>query len=162
MSGVISGIAGENSKAAQAAFAVAKGTSIATGMLNAYESATTAMAKYPGPLGYALAASSYASVIGQVMNMKSVSPVGMAHDGIDNVPTEGTWLLDGGERVVDQRTNEDLKSFLNDENKGQSQPIDASIHINGNVTDQRWFAEQLKKHQKTVASIVQDQNRRKL
>lgn len=162
MSGIISGIAGENSKAAQAAFAVAKGTSIATGMLHAYESATTAMAKYPGPLGYALAASSYASVIGQVMNMKSVSPVGMAHDGIDNVPTEGTWLLDGGERVVDQRTNEDLKSFLNDENKGQSQPIDASIHINGNVTDQRWFAEQLKKHQKTVASIVQDQNRRKL
>ncbi|MBT2059498.1 hypothetical protein KKZ47_10885 [Enterobacter hormaechei subsp. xiangfangensis] len=162
MSGIISGIAGENSKAAQAAFAVAKGTSIATGMLHAYESATTAMAKYPGPLGYALAASSYASVIGQVMNMKSVSPVGMAHDGIDNVPTEGTWLLDGGERVVDQRTNEDLKSFLNHENKGQSQPIDASIHINGNVTDQRWFAEQLKKHQKTVASIVQDQNRRKL
>lgn len=162
MSGIISGIAGENSKAAQAAFAVAKGTSIATGMLHAYESATTAMAKYPGPMGYALAASSYASVIGQVMNMKSVSPVGMAHDGIDNVPTEGTWLLDGGERVVDQRTNEDLKSFLNDENKGQSQPIDASIHINGNVTDQRWFAEQLKKHQKTVASIVQDQNRRKL
>lgn len=162
MSGIISGIAGENSKAAQAAFAVAKGTSIATGMLHAYESATTAMAKYPGPLGYALAASSYASIIGQVMNMKSVSPVGMAHDGIDNVPTEGTWLLDGGERVVDQRTNEDLKSFLNDENKGQSQPIDASIHINGNVTDQRWFAEQLKKHQKTVASIVQDQNRRKL
>jgi hypothetical protein len=109
MSGVISGIAGENSKAAQAAFAVAKGTSIATGMLNAYESATTAMAKYPGPLGYALAASSYAQVIGQVMQMKSVGLTGMAHDGLSEVPREGTWLLDGGERVVDQRTNGDLK-----------------------------------------------------
>ncbi|WP_368526415.1 hypothetical protein [Enterobacter hormaechei] len=163
MSGVISGIAGENSKAAQAAFAVAKGTSIATGMLNAYESATTAMAKYPGPLGYALAASSYAQVIGQVMQMKSVGLTGMAHDGLSEVPREGTWLLDGGERVVDQRTNGDLKDFLdNNKDTGGQQTIDASIHINGNVTDQKWFAEQLKKQQKTISSIVQDQNRRKL
>lgn len=163
MSGVISGIAGENSKAAQAAFAVAKGTSIATGMLNAYEFATTAMAKYPGPLGYALAASSYAQVIGQVMQMKSVGLTGMAHDGLSEVPREGTWLLDGGERVVDQRTNGDLKDFLdNNKDTGGQQTIDASIHINGNVTDQKWFAEQLKKQQKTISSIVQDQNRRKL
>ena len=25
---------------------------------------------------------------------------GMAHNGIDNIPKEGTWLLDGGERVL--------------------------------------------------------------
>lgn len=37
---------------------------------------------------------------------------GMAHDGIDYIPREGTWLLDRGERVVDSRTNEDLKGFL--------------------------------------------------
>ncbi len=162
MAGVIGGIAGENSKAAQAAFAVAKGTAIAQGMLNAYESATTAMAKYPGPLGYALAASSYASVLGQVMSMKSVSPNGMAHDGIDNIPKEGTWLLDGGERVVDQRTNGDLKDFLESNKDGGTQTIDASMTINGNVTDERWFAVQLKKHQQTLTSIVQDGNRRKM
>ncbi|MCY4762665.1 coiled-coil domain-containing protein [Klebsiella aerogenes] len=162
MAGVIGGIAGENSKAAQAAFAVAKGTAIAQGMLNAYESATTAMAKYPGPLGYALAASSYASVLGQVMSMKSVSPNGMAHDGIDNIPKEGTWLLDGGERVVDQRTNGDLKDFLESNKDGGTQTIDASMTINGNVTDERWFAVQLKKHQQAITSIVQDGNRRKM
>ena len=121
------------------------------------------MAKYPGPLGYALAASSYAQVIGQVMQMKSVGLTGMAHDGLSEVPREGTWLLDGGERVVDQRTNGDLKDFLdNNKDTGGQQTIDASIHINGNVTDQKWFAEQLKKQQKTISSIVQDQNRRKL
>lgn len=38
---------------------------------------------------------------------------GMAHDGIDSIPQEGTWLLDKGERVVDRRTNSDLKEFLN-------------------------------------------------
>ena len=37
---------------------------------------------------------------------------GMAHDGIDSIPSEGTWLLDKGERVVDKRTNQDLKQAL--------------------------------------------------
>lgn len=37
---------------------------------------------------------------------------GMAHNGIDNIPKEGTWLLDKGERVVDSRTNGDLKQYL--------------------------------------------------
>ncbi|WP_027368958.1 hypothetical protein [Desulfocurvibacter africanus] len=37
---------------------------------------------------------------------------GMAHDGLDYIPRQGTWLLDKGERVVDKRTNEDLKDFL--------------------------------------------------
>ena len=36
----------------------------------------------------------------------------MAHDGIDNIPKEGTWLLDKGERVVDSRTNADLTNYL--------------------------------------------------
>lgn len=162
MGSVIAGIAGENSKAAQAMFAVEKGTAIASGMLNAYESATASMAKYPGPLGYALAASSYARVIGQVMQMKSVNLTGMAHDGISNVPREGTWLLDGGERVVDERTNGDLKDFLDNQKTGGETKIDASIHVSGNVTDQRWFAEQLKRQQQNIAAIVQDSNRRKM
>ncbi|MDR2870336.1 MAG: hypothetical protein LBV04_07800 [Deferribacteraceae bacterium] len=38
--------------------------------------------------------------------------VGQAHDGIDSIPREGTWLLDKGERVIDSRTNEDLKAFI--------------------------------------------------
>ncbi|MEP6458186.1 hypothetical protein [Citrobacter freundii] len=162
MGAVIAGISGENSKAAQAMFAVEKGTAIASGMLNAYESATASMAKYPGPLGYALAASSYARVIGQVMQMKSVNLTGMAHDGISNVPREGTWLLDGGERVVDERTNGDLKDFLDNQKTGGETKIDASIHVSGNVTDQRWFAEQLKRQQQNIAAIVQDSNRRKM
>lgn len=162
MAGITSGLLGENSKAANAMFAVSQGTSIAMGMLNAYESATAAMAKYPGPLGYAMAAGSYAKVMGQVMAMKSISPQGMAHDGIDNVPTEGTWLLDGGERVVDQRTNGDLKDFLDNNKQGGEQVIDARITVQGNVTDQRWFAEQLKKQQQSIAAMVKDQNRRKM
>lgn len=54
---------------------------------------------------------------------------GMAHDGIDNVPYEGTWLLDKGERVVDSRTNADLKSYLN--NSSNSSNGDIIINNNG-------------------------------
>lgn len=116
---------------------------------------------YPGPMGYAMAAGSYAQVMGQVMSMKNVS--GQFHDGIDNVPNTGTYLLESGERVVDKRLNEDLKDYLKDSDKetGSGQPIDASVHINGNVTDQRWFVDQLNKQKNTIAQLVQDSNRRR-
>lgn len=38
---------------------------------------------------------------------------GMAHNGIDNIPREGTWLLDGGERVLNPQQNKDLTNYLN-------------------------------------------------
>lgn len=94
--------------------------------------------------------------------MESINPTGMAHDGISEIPNEGACLLDGGKRVVDQRTNGDLKDFLADNKQGGEQVIDASMTINANVTDQRWFAEQLKRHQQNIASIVRDANRRKM
>jgi hypothetical protein len=53
---------------------------------------------------------------------------GIAHDGIDNVPREGTWLLDKGERVVDGRTNSDLKSYLSGKNE-QNQSSGSSINV---------------------------------
>ena len=40
------------------------------------------------------------------MQIQSVQ--GQFHDGIDNVPNTGTYLLEQGERVVDNRLNKDL------------------------------------------------------
>lgn len=37
---------------------------------------------------------------------------GIAHGGLENVPTEGTYLLDKGERVLAPRQNKDLESFM--------------------------------------------------
>ena len=54
---------------------------------------------------------------------------GMAHDGIDNIPREGTWLLDGGERVLNPNQNKDLTNYLA---RGGS---DGDITIQVNVTD---------------------------
>lgn len=69
---------------------------------------------------------------------KTLSMAGMAHDGISDVPKEGTWLLDKGERVVDSRTNGDLKDFLSEpSNKGASgggRPI-IKLVINNSISD---------------------------
>ncbi|TCQ89324.1 putative oligomerization/nucleic acid binding protein [Rahnella sp. JUb53] len=164
MSGIISGIAGENSKAAKASFAITKGLSIAQGLINANEAATKSMAMYPGPIGIALAATSYAQAIGNVMQMKSVG--GQFHDGIDNVPNTGTYLLESGERVVDKRLNQDLKDFLGDKDSsggtGRTN-IDASINVSGSVIDgDKQILAAMKKQSQAVAQIVQDANRRKM
>lgn len=68
-----------------------------------------------------------AAVIGSFAAGMSLG--GMAHSGIDAIPEEGTWLLQKGERVVDQRTNQDLKGFLNGKNKGDG--VTVNVTING-------------------------------
>lgn len=163
MAGIIAGITGENSKAAKAAFAVSKGLAVAQATVNAYQSATAAMAQYPGPMGYAMAASSYAQAIGQVMQMKSVQ--GQFHDGIDNVPNTGTYLLESGERVVDKRLNQDLKDFLDGKGNSSNQApmhVDASISNIKTTVDQRQLMTILKKQQQDVSQIVNDANRRRM
>jgi len=55
---------------------------------------------------------------------------GMAHDGISSVPEDGTWLLQKGERVVDERTNRDLKEYLKNGSRGSS-IINMPVTING-------------------------------
>ena len=47
----------------------------------------------------------------------------MAHDGIGNVPKEGTWLLDGGERVLNPEQNKDLTNYLNNRKDGGPQVV---------------------------------------
>ncbi|EFN9956055.1 SHOCT domain-containing protein [Escherichia coli] len=157
----------ENNAVTKGIFAAQKGVSIAQGLLNAHEAATVAMAKYPGPLGVAMGAASYASAIARVAQMKSITVDGMAHDGIDSIPREGTWLLQKGERVVDDRTNGDLKDFLSAQKSGNtsSQPIEvnAPLNINGNVnSSDKMVMDAIKRHAKLVAQAVEDAQRRKM
>ena len=61
-----------------------------------------------------------------------------AHDGIDNIPKEGTWLLDGGERVLNPQQNKDLTKYLNDAS-GNSQSSTPNVNLNPNfvIIDER-------------------------
>ena len=53
--------------------------------------------------------------------------IGQAHDGIDRVPREGTWLLDGGERVMTSPQADKLDRFLASQ---QSTPAATATTIN--------------------------------
>ena len=51
-----------------------------------------------------------------VAGVASTSLMGMAHGGYENIPREGTWLLDGGERVLAPNQNRDLTQYLRNAN----------------------------------------------
>ena len=74
---------------------------------------------------------------------------GMAHDGISNIPEDGTWLLQKNERVVDADTNADLKNFLN--NNGTKPNVNMTVNINGG--DQTSIEEALPKLKETILEI---------
>ena len=62
---------------------------------------------------------------------------GQAHDGIDNIPSTGTYLLERGERVVDSRLNTDLSGFLKAQRAGTSvnNSVENSNNSNNSVTN---------------------------
>ena len=93
----------------------------------------------PWPLNIAQAALVAATGAAQIATIK-----GQAHDGLDRVPSTGTYLLERGERVVDRRLNRDLSSFLsgrptlqtvnNDRGVTNSSPT-INLTINGDAAE---------------------------
>lgn len=98
--------------------------------------ASTAAIPVVGPAlapGAALAAA--AATAPMVAGVASASLMGMAHDGIDNIPREGTWLLDGGERVLNPNQNRDLTQYLrNVSDASGAGGRSGSITINAPIT----------------------------
>ena len=76
--------------------------------------------------GVAITTASTALLIRDIMK-------GQAHDGMDSLPSTGTYMLERGERVVSSRANRDLTEFLATNGKGGSggseQPI--TLQVNG-------------------------------
>ncbi|MFN3074731.1 tape measure protein [Acinetobacter sp. TY2] len=124
--------AGEQSTMYRTMFALQQGFSIASSILAAHTAYTQAFADPSAmtlPQKIAGGMTVMAALMPALATISSVSLQGMAHDGIDNVPKEGTWLLDKGERVVDSRTNADLKNYLSN-----SKQQGAQIVINNNAS----------------------------
>lgn len=104
---------GKSSEAAAVAGAAATGTAIAS----AYAPAAAAVSL--ATFG-ANAAAANLAMAGTYAAAKGMALTGMAHDGIDNIPKEGTWLLQQGERVVGADLNRDLTRYLqNGQSNGQ-------------------------------------------
>lgn len=145
MEGMLGGFASlvdENSKTYAVLFAAQKAFAVAQAMLNipaAYSKAYDAVVGTPyiGPyIAPAVGAAAAALQVAQAASMKSVNLTGMAHDGIDNIPREGTWLLDGGERVLNPEQNKDLTRYLNESRESNSSP---NVNLNPNfvIVDER-------------------------
>lgn len=125
--------AGDKSSAAyKTMFALSKAFAIANATLNLTLAISQAMAA-PDSLSpvqkfanMAAIASAGGALVSQIA---SASLTGMAHDGISNVPREGTWLLDKGERVLSSQQNSDFTNFMRGSNANQGNVVSS-----GNIT----------------------------
>lgn len=120
---------------------------VAMAGLNAF----TAMIGVPfvGPAIAPGAAIAAAAAAGVLMTAVGSSLSGQAHAGIDSIPREGTWLLDGGERVLSPAQNRDLTGYLQRSNAVDSatKPTaqgNVSIHNYGAQVETRQEGNDLK------------------
>lgn len=135
--------AGEQSATYKTMFALQQGFSVASSLVAAYTAYAQAFADPSAmtlPQKFLGATAVMAALTPALATIASVSIDGMAHDGIDNIPKEGTWLLDKGERVVDSRTNSDLKDFIAN---GGSAPNVNVYTLPGETADISWDNGQL-------------------
>lgn len=147
--GMMMGMVDQSSSAYAVLYGVQKAFNLASAIMSGYAAISAAWASAPFPYNLpAVAAATMETGVLQAA-ISAVSPVGMAHDGIDNIPKEGTWLLDKGERVVDSRTNADLKNYL--ANGGGT---GGDVNITVNVTDSGVTTQSNQSDQKQLGQMI--------
>ncbi len=163
---IMAGAFGEGSKAAQAAFAVQKGITIAQTVLSIQSALAQALATpFPASLAaYAQVLSLGASIITTAKGAAS----GQFHGGIDSLPDDmnnKSFLLKSGERVVQPEANKKLTSFLDDQAKNRSNSggditINSPLIVKGNVDDPEMWNKMLKKNQNNVVQAMRSSQKR--
>lgn len=119
----------ESSLAYKLLFITSKISSMAQAVVNTETAATKALTIDPtGKLSSVTRGLGYASI----GIMAGTTVAGMAHDGLDNIPREGTWLLDKGERVLSPRQNADLTEYLKRQQSGGSTNSVVNVTVNIN------------------------------
>lgn len=129
MAGLAKSFVGEQSGIYRTLFAIEKSFAIAQSAMAIQQSVAKALS-----IGFPANIPAIAAAVMQgaklVSNIKSITmPVGQAHDGIANVPREGTWVLDKNERVVKADDNKKLSRFLDN-----SDGTTGNINVNVSVT----------------------------
>lgn len=129
MAGLAETFAGEQSGIYKVMFAASKAFAIADSIMKIQQGIANAAA-IPFPANIGAMATVAAQTASIVSTISGTNMEGMAHDGIDSIPKEGTWLLDKGERVVDSRTNQDLKQYLSQQSQSANGNINWTIIVN--------------------------------
>lgn len=144
---VFGSLLGEQSSAYAAMFALEKGFAVAKALMaapEAYSKAYNAVVGTPyiGPyIAPVMGGAAAAAQVAQAAIIKSVNFSGQAHDGLEYVPREGTYLLDKGERVVTSNTSAKLDKTLDRVQQAQSSNPSNSPNVNLNpnfvIVDER-------------------------
>ena len=144
---VFGSLLGEQSSAYAAMFALEKGFAVAKALMaapEAYSKAYNAVVGTPyiGPyIAPVMGGAAAAAQVAQAAIIKSVNFSGQAHDGLEYVPREGTYLLDKGERVVTSNTSAKLDKTLDRVQQAQSsnQANSPNVNLNPNfvIVDER-------------------------
>ena len=128
---------GQQSSAAKAAFLLSKAYTVQKILLDKGAAMSSAYADAKGGVFAKAAAAAKAGLenglISDMVNQVAMPTfTGIAHGGLDYVPSESTYLLDKGERVLSPKQNKDLTSFLANSGKASNGDTNITITIDNN------------------------------
>lgn len=142
------------------AFYLKKAMSMAEILINGAVAVSEALKMGPimGPVMAGVMGALTGAQLGIAASQQYQGLSGQAHDGIDNIPAEGTWRLDKGERVVSSSVNRDLKQGLKKINGGKvgNTTIDAPLVIQGSIMDQGAVEELLAQHTQHIVKLTEE------
>lgn len=167
LAGLAMAFAGEQSGVYRALFAVEKAVAIARSIVAIQTAIANAAASGPFPANLGAIASVTSATAGLVSTIASTNIQGVAHEGLDSVPTTGTYLLEQGERVTTEKTSAKLDRTLDKVNQGQSQGGGGNIRIvnsfdssevvggyMGSSDGEKIIMNAVRRNQATIKSIV--------
>ncbi len=128
---------GEQSAAYKGMYLMQQSIAIGQATINAFLAYSNVLANAPYPTNMVLAPIALGLGMANVGMIVGQTVAGMAHDGIDEIPDDGTWFLEKGERVVDERTNHDLKNYLAKESVQKAKSSQVNVNPNIVIVDDR-------------------------
>ena len=128
---------GQQSSAAKAAFLLSKAYTVQKILLDKGAAMSSAYAEAKGGVFAKAMAAAKAGLenglISDMINQVAMPTfTGIAHGGLDYVPSESTYLLDKGERVLSPKQNKDLTGFLANTSKSSNGDTNITITIDNN------------------------------
>ncbi|KFF48092.1 hypothetical protein GY26_15975 [Gammaproteobacteria bacterium MFB021] len=133
VSGLTKQFAGEQSGIYKTMFAASKAFAIADSIVKIQNAISTAAASTAFPANLAAMGVVAAQTSSIISTIAGTQLAGQAHNGLDNVPREGTWLLDGGERVLNPNQNRDITEFVARENRQAAQNVTTDNRRGGDI-----------------------------
>ena len=130
-------------------FNTGKAASIASAIMSTHAAVVESFKNAGGfPWGIAPAAAMLAQGMMQVQNIKSQQFSGQAHSGLDNVPSEGTYLLQKGEMVLDPGTSQQVRN--------NAIGGDKNVNVTFVLPTDEYLKEGLQRHRGLIYSLMVD------